>query len=158
MTLLKAWRRSTPNNKELVYGVYGDELVLIPMHRAQHLALTWKAMVTAKTWGALRRLAPPKAYREILAFQESPRSIRAAHPFDYGEMAVVCDGDYPGFPKREVMDWMPRAVWEQWGQMVWTVNGEYPGFDPADTRKIVASLKQCGFRCRRRQRLIEAAH
>ena len=146
-------------NRELVYGVYGDELVVMPADRARYLALTWKAMTKAKTWGALRTLAPPKAYREILAFQESPRSIRAGHPFDYYEMTPVPDGDYPGFPKQEVMDWMPSEVLEAFGRTQQTaINGDYPGFDPTETRKVVASLRRHGYRCRRNHRLIEAAH
>ena len=146
-------------NRELVYGVYGDELVVMPADRARYLALTWKAMTKAKTWGALRTLAPPKAYREILAFQESPRSIRAGHPFDYYVMTPVPDGDYPGFPKQEVMDWMPSEVLEAFGRTQQTaINGDYPGFDPTETRKVVASLRRRGYRCRRNQRLIETAH
>ena len=81
-----------PKNRQLVYGVHGvigNELVIMPVDRARFLALTWKAMVKAKTWGALKTLAPPKAYREILAFQESPRSIRAGHPFYYFDMTPV---------------------------------------------------------------------
>ena len=146
-------------NRELVYGEYGDELVVMPADRARYLALTWKAMVKAKTWGALRTLAPPKAYREILAFQESPRSIRARHPFDYYEMTPVPDGDYPGFPKQEVMNWMPAEVLRTCCRMAVTaVNGDYPSFDPIQTREVVASLRRHGYRCRRNQRLIEAAH
>ncbi len=146
-------------NRQLVYGVHGDELVIMLADRARHLALTWKAMVKAKTWGALRTLAPRKAYREILAFQESPRSIRAGHPFDYYEMTPVPDGDYPGFPKQEVMDWMPSEILEAFGRTQETaMNGDYPGFHPTDTRRIVANLRRHGYRCRRNQRLVEAAH
>ena len=146
-------------NRELVYGVHGDELVFIPADRARHLALTWKAMTKAKTWGALRMLAPPKAYREILAFQDSPRSIRAGHSFDYYEMTPVPDGDYPGFPKQEVSDWMPPDVLHAFGRTVSTMmNGDFPAIDPKEERRVVASLRRQGYRCRRNQRLIEAAH
>lgn len=116
-------------------------------------------MTKAKTWGALRALAPPKAYREILAFQESPRSIRAGHPFDYYEMTPVPDGDYPGFPKQEVADWMPPDILQAFAKTESTaINGDYPALDPKDERNVVASLRQSGYRCRRSQKLILAAH
>jgi hypothetical protein len=109
--------------------------------------------------GAFRGLAPLKAYRQILSFQESPRSIRAGHPFDFYEMTPVPDGDYRGFPKQEVRDWMPTDVLQAFGRIkVTAINGDYPGFDPMDTRKVVASPRRRGYRCRRNQRLIEAAH
>ena len=146
-------------NRQLVYGVIGDELVIMPVDRARYLALTWKAMTKAKTWGALRTLAPPRAYREILAFQGSPRSIRAGHPFDYYVMTPVPDGDYPGFPRQEVMGWMPTEVLQAFSRMEeTTMNGTYPSLDAMETRELVASLRRCGYRCRRSQRLIEAAH
>jgi hypothetical protein len=144
--------------KNIVYGEYEDELVFIPAARARHLALTWKAMLRARTWGELRKFAPPRAYDEILKFNE-PRSIRAWHSFDYVEMTPAPDGDYPGFPRQEVMQWMPARVWQTLARMVDTaVNGEYPSFDPLDELEIVAALEECGYHCRRNQRLVDAAH
>jgi len=146
-------------DRNIVTGLHGDELVFIPANRARDIARTWKAMLKAQTWKALKKFAPPEAYREILAFQESPRSIRGWHPFDYDTMTPVADGDYPGWPEQEVEEWMPSDIWQLFGRRMSTaINGDYLSFDPADAQKIVANLKQHGYRCRRNQRLIDAAH
>ena len=148
----------TRYSRDIVHGVYADELVFIPTERARHLASTWKAMLKSKTWGELKKLAPLKAYREILQFQESPRSIRSGHVFDYYTMTPVPEGDYPGFPQQEVMEWMPKDILREYGRMMQTsLNGDYPAFDPQVCQTIVERLKQHGFRCRRNQRLINAA-
>jgi hypothetical protein len=75
---------STP----FVYGEYGDQLVFIPEPRARFLAQVGDALLNSETWGDLKRLAPPEAYREIRRHNSDrdPSELRPDAPFDYYEM------------------------------------------------------------------------
>jgi hypothetical protein len=121
----------------------------------------WRTLVESTTWGELKRLAPPAAYRDILRWNEhrAPAELRADAPFDYYEMTAAPDGDHPGFPEQEMFGWMPRDIQFDFGTAEHTMlNGACLAFDLKDTKAIVQRLKQAGFRCRRNQRLIEQAH
>lgn len=149
-------------SKSLVHGKYGDYLVFIPEPRARVLAQVWRALLKAKTWSDLKRLAPTATYREIRRHNRDnlgTSELRADAPFDYYEMAGVADGDYPGWPAQEMFKWMPRDIQLDFGNVGSSrLNGECLELDPKDTKAIVQRLKQAGFRCRRNQRLVEQAH
>src|SRR5262245_21632715 len=107
-------------SKSLVYAEYGDYLVFIAEPRARYLAKVWHAMVTSKTWGELKRLAPRRAYREIRdIFNDGrdPAEMRPNKPFDYYGMTGVPDGDYPGWPAQKMLDWMPADIQETLGSI-----------------------------------------
>jgi hypothetical protein len=149
-------------SKSLIFGKFGDDLLFIPEPRARFLAQVWRALLKAKTWADLKRLAPPAAYREIRRHNSGardPDELRADAPFDYYEMTSLADGDYPGFPAQEMLRWMPRDIQLDFGTARSTVmNGELLELDVKNTKAIVQRLKQAGFRCRRNQRLVLRAH
>jgi hypothetical protein len=135
-------------SKSVVSGEYGEHIVFILERRAHFLSQVWCAPLKSKTWGDLKQLAPPSAYREIRRRNRDKLAPSALHPnaaFDYYEMTGVPDGDYPGFPAQEMFGWMPRDIQLDFGNVgVTRLNGDLLELDPKDTKAIVQRLKQAG--------------
>jgi hypothetical protein len=146
----------------VVYGTIGDDLVFIPEPRARFLAKVWHALLTSNTWGALKKRAPRTAYDEIREHNADalePSEMRPTAVFDYYEMTGVPSGDYPGFPRQEMLAWLPEDIQLDFGHAGTTaLTGEFLRLNPDDATAILRRLQQAGFRCRRNQRLMDQAH
>jgi hypothetical protein len=149
--------------KSLVYGKSANQLLFIPERRAQYLAKVKAAIFGAKTWAELERLAPRKAYREIRrgnreSGQLEPHEMRGDARFDWETMTDVYDGDYPGWPAQEMLDWMPADIQRDFGRVTSSaISGFCLLLELEDEEAILQQLKHAGFRCRRDDVLVEGA-
>src|SRR5262245_12983942 len=142
---------------KIVYGDYGNGLIFIPESEAFDLAVIHRAVRTASTWGALRRLLPEWAYEEILdgirrngamTFDGFLAEVRADNPHlslseareEFDELHIGCEGrfpqetdpftqqqishydegDWPEFPAKRMLDWVPKPIQDKFGEYVGT--------------------------------------
>jgi hypothetical protein len=150
-------RRPPATIRDLVYGQdSANRLVFIPKRHANYLARVWHALYNAKTWVDLKRLVPPAEYRWLRERNDAlpPSDLRPNARFDYLTMTAAADGDYPGWPAQEMLEWMPEDVQADFGVVQDSVhNGSFLELQ-GDAKPIANRLRAFGFRCRRDDRLV----
>lgn len=68
-------------------------------------------------------------------------------PFAPGEVGMIFEADWPGWPQQEMLTWMPPDI-QIYGRKVWTtINGPYLVFPPQMKRQIVKELRAYGYTC-----------
>lgn len=146
----------------LVYGYRQDlaeGLVFMPEDRARELEKIWAAVNEAKTWGEFQARVPD-AYAAILErWQEDEEDAPSAgKPFEASRIPGLDDGDWPGWPAQEMLDWLPEDIQERYGRVeVSVLNGDYLELPPSQAGEIAAALEAQGYRCREDQELVRRA-
>lgn len=156
----------------VVYGEVGDLLAVLPLSTALFQAKARHALEIATTWGEFKAVAP-LAYEELLAdFREDPEEWwpelfptlapleepPSDHPLDSGDLPGVDDGDWPGWPFREMVAFVPADLASRYGQVVPTVhNGDTLEIPWEHADAVIQALEQRGWATRRDDELMEAA-
>lgn len=97
-----------------------------------------------------------RRYRELPVDERHPI---ADDPFDAHAIWGFGEGDYPEWPARGMLSWIPEEIQGRYGEVRSSVhNGEFLVLDPGSEAMIVASLAPHGFNCLLDQALIERAH
>lgn len=134
-----------PDDTKIIYGDLGGELVFIPQARADELIAVRLALAEAKTWGELlARLAAcsAEAHQYIAEFD----GYAVDDLFDSGQIGAIADGDWPAWPKQEMLAWVPDDIRERFGQIQrTTLNGESLVFTEDQAQLLVAAFKAKGF-------------
>lgn len=148
---------STSDDKTLVYGVGLTRLIFMPRQRALDIAQAYEAVDSSATWGELMNRLPSYMRDELVDFfEEAPDGSEA---FERDDVPGLADGDWPGFPAQEMLEWMPRDIQQRFGKIETTVfNGDYLELDSSREQEIVVALEQNGFECIADQQLIGRAH
>jgi hypothetical protein len=146
--------------KELVYGIAGGALVFIPAGTAADLALLRSTIRSAATFGEARRGLPDHLYDALVEQRgdeyEDPPS--EDEPLVADELMGYADGDWPRWPKQEMLEWVPRDVQDEFGHVDASVlNGDFLQLDVARTEELVARLEVEGFSCHRDDALVSRA-
>ena len=149
--------------KALVYGILpSEEAVFIPAERAVELAQAHRALMTATTWGELKAKAPAPLYQDLLErFRDRADDDEALpseeQPFDADDFGYS-DGDIPGWPAAEMLDWMPTAVQAQYGRREpTTISGDYLALPGDAVDAIASALARRGYQCTRDDDLVTRA-
>jgi hypothetical protein len=138
-----------------MYGIANRELVFIPRTRAFELATLQRAVTESKTWGEFQRAIPPKVYAEII--EDIDRDINASDPFDPCEVGY-CEGDWPGWPAQEMLDWVPQDIKKEFGKWESSVlNGPFLILQQEKVQEIVAAFEALGFSCKKDELLVQIA-
>jgi hypothetical protein len=134
-----------PQSTRIIYGELGGELVFIPQARANELIAVRLALAESKTWGELLdRLTAcsAEAHQYIAEFD----GYAADDPFDSGQIGAIGDGDWPPWPKQEMLAWVPDDIRERFGQIQRTIlNGESLTFTEDQAPLLVAAFEAKGF-------------
>lgn len=145
---------------QLVYGTPQDELLFIPRERAAQLAAINQALNTAATWGEFFRLLPEAARAELEEFFDEEGEDRPPdeRPFDQDDVPGVADGDWPGWPAKEMLSWVPKDVQQRYGRVAESaISGECLELDTSHTAAIVTALEAHGYTCTRDDNLVALA-
>jgi len=136
-----------PQNTRIVYGELGGQLVFIPQVRADELSAVRRALGEAKTWGELlERLAACSAEAHEYITQHFGDDGSANDPFDPDQIGAIGDGDWPPWPKQEMLAWVPDDIRERFGQIELTIfNGEALVFTEDQEASLVAAFEAKGF-------------
>jgi hypothetical protein len=96
-----------------------------------------------------------RAYGELSTDERQPQDD---DPFDVGDIGASCDGDWPAWPARGTLQWMPEDIQQQFGAIYGTVhNGDYLLLDPSQEAQIVAAPEGRGYRCTRDDEVVHLA-
>lgn len=94
---------------------------------------------------------------ELLAGAEIARPGPDA-PFDRDLIPGHVDGDWPEWPAREMLKWMPAELLTRFGRTEASVlNGDYLRIDPRHEAALAAALEGAGWTCIKDDALVSAA-
>ena len=80
-------------------------------------------------------------------------------PFRVDSIWGFSEGDWPEWPAKGMLHWIPTSVRECHGEIQASgLNGNFLRLDPAKEAEIVAEMTYSGYICRRDDQLVEAAH
>ena len=152
-----------PPDRYLVLGPIPHGLVVAPRPEAERLAALHRALSASSTWGEFlgalsaanrrafeRHLAP---YVEDDDFDLPPDGAAFAPE----QIPGFSDGDWPAWPPRQALAWVPDDV-RALGRVEQTVhNGPYLVFDPDAADLVTAALQAAGYEVERDDALVDAA-
>lgn len=145
---------STVDWSDLVYGL-GDDgigMIVLPRHKAVHLAAVVEAFETARTWGALRERLPAGEWAVLTEMFEWDHDGFPAETdaFDPGMVGMYSDGDYPDWPAQRAFDWMPAEIVDAYGvDETSSLNGEFLVIPVENAPAVVAAFRARGVRIER---------
>jgi len=100
-----------PVSEPFLIDTFDNGLVVVPLDEARRLAALNRALETCGTWGEfLRAVAADPAtlgYLEQAYDGELPEPSEA---FDADDVPGFADGDWPTWPKRGMLEWLPGSV------------------------------------------------
>jgi len=142
----------------LVYGyVPVGGLVFLPEPMANELAQIQAALSSAKTWGELRELLPAARLTEVFDLVEFDTPPAPDDPFDAGDIPAYCDGDWPEWPARYQLDWLPDDALALGSREASVLSGDFIEFAPEREQELVEVLNAHGHAVRRDDELVTAA-
>lgn len=148
----------TPVHPNVVYGRVPDGgLVFVPEPMAKELAQVQEALSLAKTWGELRELLPAARLSEVFDLVEFDTPPAPSDPFDAGEIPAYCDGDWPEWPARYQLEWLPDDALALGSRDVSVLNGDFIEFAPEREEELIEVLGAHGHSIRRDDELVAAA-
>jgi hypothetical protein len=102
-----------------------------------------------------RRLTRRAAWRAYVALEPDERQPLPEDPFWASSIGCYMDGDWPGWPKHEMVFWVPRAIQDRYGEYSESVhNGEFLEFSPEDEPALVEAFARHGCPCTRDDELV----
>ncbi len=105
-----------------------------------------------------RRLSRREAWRAYTALDPDERQPLPDDPFDASRIGSYMDGDWPGWPKHEMVYWVPRKIQERFGCLDHTLfNGEFLEFSLEDEQALVEAFARHGYVCIRDDQLVLGA-
>src|SRR5262245_41673282 len=152
-------KRRPAGRSQLFYGVLdggaGPSLVFMKPNEARRLSTLHAALASSTTWGEFRSRIPAREYAAILQMWE----LDSVPPTDaFSGADLIGDGDYPGWPEQMMLDWVPDAIQKKYGSVTDSVhNGLFLHLEPALERDIVAAFAAAGYRCIRKDALVQLA-
>lgn len=142
----------------IVYGrVPGGGFVFVPEPMAKELAQVQEALSSAKTWGELRDVLPVPRLAEIYELMEFDTPPAPDDAFDAGEIPAYGDGDWPEWPARHQLEWLPDDALALGSRDVSVLNGDFIEFAPEREQELVEILSAHGHAIRRDDELVAAA-
>lgn len=153
----------TEQQKSLVYGVYGeDDLVFFPKQRAQELAQLRKAVNSVTTWGEFKASVSEQEYRravELLREEMEDDGFipDAAAPFDEEDIPGFGDGDWPPFPAREMLYWVPYNIQSEFERPGYSTVNDVLVLSASDMDAIIKAFEAHGYQCSRDDDLVKVA-
>jgi hypothetical protein len=99
-------------------------------------------------------------YRSCVeAYRNLPTAERYPLPYEICTAAEnMSDGIWPEWPPALVFDWMPEAIWSEFGHLEHCLHDySYPKFDPGKREAVCKRLEEAGFKCLRNHLLVQAS-
>ena len=103
-------------------------------------------------------MSKARVRRDYQALPVGERLPQSKDPFNPEEIWGLSDGDWPGWPAQEMLEWMPSPVQQAFGTVEASViNGPYLAPDASQEDALVAALQTEGYCCRRDDTLVRLA-
>ena len=154
--------QASPAHPPVVIGQVPHGLVPVPRAKAERLAELHRALAQASTWGEFRaRLSPANAQAVEDWMGDSwdegggpPPNDAAFHP---GHIDGFDDSDWPEWPPRDALEWVPDSVVALGREVQTRLNGEYLEVDPVRADDLTRALQAAGYAVTRDDALVDAA-
>jgi hypothetical protein len=143
--------------RELVYGECSEGLIFVDRDLAQELAALRRGFAT---WGEARGALSPRRWAEIVEVfaGADEREPADEDTYDLERVPGFADGDWPEWPARLMLKWMPKDVVEKFGRVDDSVlNGQFFSIDPKNEADVVFALEAEGWSCVKDELLTLAA-
>ncbi len=169
-------------NESLVFIKKKDAQRIWACHRALGTAKTWgefRSLVDPESYNRLIEvmdasvdfeafceeqpksepgLTPEEAKAEFMKMSIGDRLPEDSDAFSQDHVPWTYDGDWPDWPAKKMLNWVPESIQEQYGTIESSMlNGEFLTFACSDARKIAAAFRRAGYRCVRNDKLVERA-
>jgi hypothetical protein len=152
--------------QELVYGVLeerDDEVVFVPVARAEELADIYAVMRSVRTYGELQDSILHEDFADLASrefgaastgadtydtFSDVLKATIRGTPFDHWTCATIADGIWPEWPQRSMIGWVPQEIQERWGtRQVMPIGDDCLTFAQDDVRALIAAFARHGYTC-----------
>lgn len=141
-------------SEKLVYGTVGGDLVFVEHGLAEELCAIHRGFLT---WGDAQRTLSSSRWNAIMSSLDDAEITRPSDP-DRCELDVVpgfADGDWPEWPAKLMLDWMPSDIAERYGHREdTTISGQYLAIDPKFEQEVVAAVEKNGWVCTKDEALV----
>lgn len=128
-------------------GQLEREIIFIPASRAEELIAIQHALGVSSTWGELEKhlaACSEEAHQFIVELAEE-YGADTDDPFESSKVGTIADGNWPPWPKQEMLSWVPEDIRERFGEFQLTSNGETVTFYDDNESLIVAAFEAEGF-------------
>jgi len=149
------WGYGNMLKETVIVGVHPavNQVICMPEDVAYEHARLQHALHTANTWGEFRRLAPPDSLAEAeeraasLAEDLELPAPRDDTPFDpYEQVHGYADADWPDYPMREMISWLPESVQRLGAIGSTALNGQILEIDGLRVQEVITALVAEGYR------------
>jgi hypothetical protein len=141
-----------------VLGEFDDSLVVMPTSDAQRLAILNDGLQDAVTWAdLLQRIRDEPQLLRDLRERYGEDLPDGTEPFDADEIAGFADGNWPAYPKREMVRWLPESIVALGVVSPTLFGGDFMQIDAARRRDVILGLRRLGSTCREDDDLVARA-
>jgi hypothetical protein len=154
---------------------------LASIHEALRFSETWddfRSVISAEEYARILKRLGGSTFEEFLRSEREmdPRiteeEAREAYldlsigerlpemddPFSMDDIPGASDGDYPSWPARAMLSWVPESIRHSFGRVENSViNGDFLTFDPASAKTLVEAFEREGYHCVRDDDLVRRA-
>lgn len=145
--------KERPTPSELVYRVSpaNGGIVFATPERARYVADLHSALAS-KTWGEFRSRIPAEEWEHLAKwFDEEPAPEK---PFDSEGVPGFCDGDWPPWLQKEILQVLPPPLVRDFAKACMTsINGVYFHVDRKNLKPLLRGLEERGIRATHAPRL-----
>lgn len=135
-------------SEPFVIDTFDDSLVVMPLSEARRLAALNRALEDSSTWRELQAaIAEDPVTIDYLKDAYDGELPDAADPVDPEELPGFADGDWPLWPKRAMLDWLPASVVELGTVRSTLMNDPYLELDASRFDDVVAALAAENIEC-----------
>lgn len=145
-------------HKNLIYGVFQDELYFMPEELARKHARIRHAVEQAATWGELKKMVTSDEFIELKEQFEFTCDEGEKLSPDTEVDPLFLGEDFYGHPGLDLREWLPEDIIDGFGkQGISLMDGILTYFEPTDEEKIIAELTNRGYTCEPRHNLMAFA-
>ena len=151
-----------PEHAVLLGSIPNLGLVALPLDSARRRVELELALGNARTWAEARALLTDREADDLAERFEDVWDEEGGPPsdadlFDLDAVWGLDDGEWPGWPPREALGWVPDEV-QALGRVVQTTHsGPYLVFEPDAAARVAEAFRQAGYDIERDDALVDAA-
>lgn len=143
------------STSDVVLGHLNGSIVLVPQRRGHQLIAIRRAVASSETWGDLRAAIPEELRHDLDQLHGDDPVPDDAVPLADRPVPGWDDGDWPGSPAQEMLEWVPKAVRALGTVEQTTLNGPYLELAPDREPAILEALLAASFTAERDDAFVE---
>jgi hypothetical protein len=127
-------------------GIVDGDLIVMPLDEARRLAVLNDALENATTWGQfLSLVARDHDTLAYIADRLGPDLPSEAEDFDPEDIPGFAESEWPLWPKRGMLEWLPESVKVLGSIKETLLSGAFLQCDAGSVEQVIAALREEGF-------------